>query len=48
MASTHVVPRAYIWGFADTIRAGLEGRAFPINAFGRSHIKTAQDISSPE
>lgn len=38
MASTHVVPRAYIWGFADTIRAGLEGRAEPIRAFGRSYI----------
>ena len=26
MAETRVVPRAYLWGFADTIRAGLEGR----------------------
>jgi len=26
MAATRVVPRAYLWGFADTIRAGLEGR----------------------
>ena len=25
-ASTHLLPRAYIWGFANTIRAGLEGR----------------------
>lgn len=40
MASTHVVPRAYIWGFADTIRAGLEGRADPITAFGRSYLGT--------
>jgi dolichyl-phosphate-mannose--protein O-mannosyl transferase len=24
MALTHVVPRAYLWGFADTIRSGLE------------------------
>ena len=38
MASTHVVPRAYIWGFADTIRAGLEGRAEPITAFGRPYL----------
>lgn len=22
----HLLPRAYIWGFADTIRAGIEGR----------------------
>ena len=26
MATTHVVPRAYLWGFADTIHAGMEGR----------------------
>ena len=38
MASTHVVPRAYIWGFADTIRAGLEGRVIPITAFGRAYL----------
>ena len=41
MATSHVVPRPYIWGFADTIRAGLEGRSFPITAFGRSYVKTA-------
>lgn len=29
MATTHVVPRAYVWGFADTIRAGMEGREHP-------------------
>jgi dolichyl-phosphate-mannose-protein mannosyltransferase len=40
MASSPVVPRAYIWGFADTIRAGLEGRVIPIRAFGRSYIGT--------
>jgi hypothetical protein len=27
-------------GFADTIRAGLEGRAFAITAFGRSYFKS--------
>lgn len=41
MASSHVTPRAYIWGFADTIRAGLEGRVIPIRAFGRAYIGTA-------
>jgi tetratricopeptide (TPR) repeat protein len=40
MASNHVVPRAYLWGFADTIRSGLEGRAFTLTAFGRSYFKT--------
>ena len=47
MASTHVVPRAYIWGFADTIRAGLEGRSFPITAFGRSYVKTGPKYFFP-
>jgi Dolichyl-phosphate-mannose-protein mannosyltransferase len=40
MASSHVVPHAYTWGFADTIRAGLEGRVIPIRAFGRPYIGT--------
>ena len=35
MAATHVVPRAYLWGFADTIRAGLEGRESPKLFFGK-------------
>ena len=35
MAATHVVPRAYLWGFADTIRAGMEGRESPQLFFGR-------------
>jgi hypothetical protein len=34
----HMAPRAYIWGFADTIRAGLEGRVDPITAFGRPFV----------
>ena len=38
MRLTHIVPRAYIWGFADTVRAGLEGRIIPINAFGHAYI----------
>lgn len=41
MATTHVVPRAYIWGFADTIRAGLEGRYDLITAFGHPYIGRA-------
>ncbi len=39
MAATHVVPRAYIWGFADTIHAGMEGRSFPQLIFGRQYIR---------
>ncbi len=26
MEETNIVPRAYIWGLADTVRAGIEGR----------------------
>ena len=47
MASTHVVPRAYLWGFADTIRSGLEGRAFTLTAFGRSYFKTGPKYFFP-
>jgi len=41
LSVTHAVPRAYVWGFADTIRAGLEGRAIPITAFGRPYLTSA-------
>jgi hypothetical protein len=37
---THIVPRAYIWGFADTVRAGLQGRVDPITAFGHAYLET--------
>jgi len=35
MATTRVVPRAYLWGFADTIRSGMEGRESPQLFFGK-------------
>ena len=41
MARSHVAPRAYIWGFADTVRAGLEGRADPVFAFGHTYLNAA-------
>ncbi len=47
LASSHVVPRAYIWGFADTIRAGLQGRADPITAFGRPYLGTGPGYYFP-
>jgi tetratricopeptide (TPR) repeat protein len=37
MAATHLVPRAYLWGFADTIRAGMEGREFSQLIFSRAY-----------
>jgi hypothetical protein len=41
MAAGHVAPRAYIWGFADTVHAGLEGRAISQLAFGRLYYAKA-------
>jgi hypothetical protein len=37
ISSAHLLPRPYIWGLADTIRAGAEGRAIPILAFGEMY-----------
>jgi hypothetical protein len=31
----HLLPRAYLWGLADILRAGMEGRASGMTAFGR-------------
>jgi 4-amino-4-deoxy-L-arabinose transferase-like glycosyltransferase len=33
----HLVPRAYVWGLADTLRAGVEGRPLWIGVFGHSY-----------
>lgn len=33
----HLLPRAYLWGLADTLRAGVEGRPLWIEAFGHSY-----------
>lgn len=37
LARGHLFPRAYTWGMADAIRAGPEGRARFIFAFGRDY-----------
>ena len=41
MLTAHLFPRSYIWGLADTIRAGVEGRAIPILAFGKQYYAKA-------
>ena len=41
MLAAHLFPRAYIWGLADTIRAGVEGRAIPVLAFGEQYYAKA-------
>jgi len=30
-----ILPRSYVWGLADIVRAGIEGRAYSTFAFGR-------------
>lgn len=37
MSKGHLTPRAYIWGLADTVRAGIEGRVDNLFAFGRQY-----------
>jgi tetratricopeptide (TPR) repeat protein len=41
MNAAHLFPRSYIWGLADTIRAGVEGRAIPVLAFGNVYYAKA-------
>ncbi|MEO8574873.1 MAG: hypothetical protein ABI481_12985 [Pyrinomonadaceae bacterium] len=40
-AALHIFPRAYLWGMADTIRAGVEGRAIQVRAFGEEYYAKA-------
>ncbi len=35
MSTIRLVPRSYIWGLADTTRAGMEGRGIRVYFFGR-------------
>ncbi len=39
MANGHLFPRAYTWGMADTIRAGVEGRVSSVFLFGKAYSK---------
>jgi dolichyl-phosphate-mannose-protein mannosyltransferase len=41
VTTLHIFPRAYIWGMADTIRAGVEGRAIQVLAFGQAYYAKA-------
>jgi hypothetical protein len=38
LQAAHILPRAYLWGFADTIRGGLEGRIEARLFFGRPYF----------
>lgn len=37
LVRSHLLPRAYLWGLADILRAGMEGRGEGMMAFGRWH-----------
>jgi hypothetical protein len=41
MDKSHIVPRAYLWGFADTVHAGMEGRMITELAFGNAYDRKA-------
>lgn len=35
----HLLPRSYLWGFADIVRAGIEGRIFAISFWDHYYIR---------
>jgi hypothetical protein len=39
MNATRIVPRSYLWGFADTVHAGMEGRLAPQLVFGHMYAR---------
>jgi hypothetical protein len=47
MLKAHVFPRAYIWGLADTIRAGAEGRVNTVLAFGNLYYSKGPNYYFP-
>ncbi len=47
MADAHLLPASYLWGLADTIRAGIEGRASSIYAFGQLYFNRAPFYYAP-
>ncbi len=41
MARAHLMPRSYLWGLADILHVGVEGRATPIFFMGRTYMERA-------
>jgi tetratricopeptide (TPR) repeat protein len=39
MARTHFMPRSYLWGLADILHVGVEGRVTPIFFMGRLYMQ---------
>lgn len=38
-AQYHLLPRSYVWGFADIVRAGIEGRMYVIHFWNRFYVR---------
>jgi hypothetical protein len=47
MNVTRIVPRSYLWGFADTVHAGMEGRLAPQLFFGRMYSRKGPEYFFP-
>lgn len=47
LALWHIVPRSYVWGFADIIRTGMEGRGNSTLAFGRLSFMEKRPLIFP-
>jgi hypothetical protein len=41
MGRAHVLPRSYLWGLADILHVGIEGRITPVYFLGRTYEKRA-------
>lgn len=41
MAHTHFMPRSYLWGLADILHVGVEGRVNPLYFMGRTYLQRA-------
>ena len=39
MVRTHFMPRSYLWGLADILHVGVEGRMTPIFFLGKTYLK---------
>lgn len=47
LSDAHLLPASYLWGLADTFRAGVEGRAGSVFAFGQAYLERAPFYYAP-
>lgn len=41
LVRTHFMPRSYLWGLADILHVGVEGRVFPLFFLGHTYLERA-------